>query len=180
MQGKMPGKLLVACALALLAAVGGCAANDPRPVAVDPGEPIPRPDAFAQLMAINDMHAGRFGITVAELRRRDIVCVMLATGVEIRPGIVIPYEEAMLSAIRRPEGFLDVRVDTIDPDASVYAAQGCDLLQLVWDEDAEPGSGTFQSEAAAREYLDRIATAWTSLDGTLQRRVRRDDETTGE
>lgn len=160
---------------ALVACLAACGSNEPRPVAVDPGEPIPRLKAFDQLMAINTLHAQRLGIGVAELRRRDITCIMLATGVEIRPGIIVPFDEAMLSAIRQPEGFLDVRIDPIDSDAGVYASKGCDLLQIAWDDDAEPGSGMFQSEAAARDYLDQLATAWTTLGGTLQRRVRHED-----
>ena len=166
----MPRTCLITGLMACLA-LSACAGNDPRPIAIDPGEPIPRLAAFDQLMAINDANAQRFGMTVAELRTRDLVCVMLATGVEIRPGIIVDYDEAMLSATLEPEDYLDVRVNTISEDAGVYASQGCKLMALAWDDDADSGAA-FRNEQAARRYLDKFATAWTTLGGTLQRRVR--------
>lgn len=168
----MPRTTIPFALLLLVIMIGGCARPEPKPLALDPGEPLTKLAAFDQLMAINEAHAQRFGMTVAELRKRDIVCVLLATGVEIRPGVVIDYDQAMLSATLEPEEYLDVRIDTINADAGVYASQGCKLMQLGWNEDAAPAWGVFRSEEGARDYLDEIATAWTSLGGTLQRRVR--------
>lgn len=167
--------IAIALATALTIALAGCGKADPRPVAFDPGEPVPKRTAFDMLMSINDAHAARLGMPVAKLRRRDIVCVMLATGVEIRPGVIVPYDEAMLSAIRHPE-FMDVRVDTINQDAGVYASRGCELMQLGWGDEMGSGWGIFPDETAARSYLDQVATAWTTLGGSVSRRMRHDDE----
>ena len=169
----MPRSHFFSCLLACLL-LSGCAGNDPRPIAVDPGEPISQMAAFDQLMAINEANASRLGMTVAELRKRDLVCVVLATGVEIRPGIIIDFDKAMLSATLEPEDFLDVRIDTIAEDAGVYASQGCKLMTVAWNDDAERAAGVLRNEQAARHFLDEVATAWITLGGTLQRRVRHD------
>lgn len=149
----------------------GCSSTGDQRIALDPGEPIERLAAFDRLMSINEANARRMGISVTELRRRDVVCIILATGVELRPGFIIGFEEAMLSA-RLAGDAIDVRIDSSSASSSVYGSGGCLLMGLSWNEDNPGTGGVHEDEAAARAYLDEVATAWTTLGGSVSLKAR--------